>query len=189
MSSNASSISAGVVAAARTAWADGNPSSSITRVVAAAAARSACHAGFHAVTTFSSAHVASPSFSQRSSHQRMVTRLPSHWCEISCATRSAVSRLAATVASESISSPASFAKIAPVFSIAPPNAPGMATRSSFWNGYFTAKYLLKKPSECCAASSANRPCSCLPGSAQTRTGMLSVVAEMHWKLPTASATR
>ena len=35
---------------------------------------------------FAAIHEAKPSFSQRSSHQFMVTRLPNHWCAISCAT-------------------------------------------------------------------------------------------------------
>ncbi len=39
--------------------------------------------------TLYSIQLANPSLSQRSFHQRMVTRLPNHWCASSCATTTA----------------------------------------------------------------------------------------------------
>ena len=44
---------------------------------------------FHSGCSFSvvrdAIHEANPSFNHRSSHQRIVTRSPNHWCAISCA--------------------------------------------------------------------------------------------------------
>ena len=69
-----------------------------------------------------SIHDAKPSFSQRSSHQRIVTRSPNHWCAISCAAMANTPCAVGCVESAgSIRRARSKLKIAPQFSIAPKN--------------------------------------------------------------------
>ena len=89
-----------------------------------------------------SIQLAKPSLSQRSSHQRIVTRLPNHWCAISwAATVNTACRSLCVENPGSTSRNLSKVKIAPQFSIAPKNwlPPGEATLSSLGSGYGTAK--------------------------------------------------
>jgi hypothetical protein len=71
-----------------------------------------------------------------SSHHFIVTRLPNHWCAISCATTPAT---ALSVSTDAVASSASSSRsrnvIAPAFSIAPAAKSGMPMMSSLPNGY------------------------------------------------------
>ena len=90
------------------------------------------HSGFHSSTIWNAIQVANASFSQRSSHQAIVTRSPYHMCasswQITSATRffSGERRASAGRRSSSVSRK----NTAPAFSIAPASKSGTATRSS-----------------------------------------------------------
>src|ERR1043165_7514018 len=95
------------------------------------------HSGCRAAVALVDIQEAKPSFSQRSSHQAMVTRSPNHWCAISCAATSKIDCWrAGVVIAGSTSRMFSNEKIAPQFSIAPKNwlVPGPATLSSLGGG-------------------------------------------------------
>src|SRR3954452_22807372 len=91
---------------------------------------------FSVATTWAQwlAHSANDSFSQRSSHQVIVTRSPNHMCASSCSTVFArlsssewVVRLRKTYSSRRVTQPA--------FSIAPMLYSGTNAWSYLWNGY------------------------------------------------------
>ena len=69
---------------------------------------------------------ANDSFSQRSSHQRIVTRSPNHMCAISCATTVARSRRRSSVTFDR-NRKSSVNVTMPAFSIAPALKPGTKT--------------------------------------------------------------
>ena len=86
-------------------------------------------------------YVAKLSLSHRSFHHCIVTRLPNHWCAISCDMTSAM--YCFVLVDEvfgSYSSMASRNVMAPQFSMAPAAKSGIAIRSSFGRGYFIPKY-------------------------------------------------
>ena len=93
------------------------------------------HAGFRWSVALVPIHEAKPSLSQRLSHQAIVTRLPNHWCAISCAM---VAKTCCCAESElralSCSTAVSFEMMAPQFSIAPLKPPGTAIWSSLGSG-------------------------------------------------------
>ena len=76
--SNASSISAGVSTGVRIARVVASESPSIATSVSAASSTDVFHSGLRVASGRFSIQVANPSLSQRSSHQRIVTRLPNH---------------------------------------------------------------------------------------------------------------
>src|SRR5476649_2933238 len=109
---------------------------------AATDSSSECHSGCRRAVVRPSIHEAKPSLSHRSSHQRIVTRSPNHWCAISCATTRKATSLSRWVEMAGSSSIApSKVKIEPQFSIAEKNwlRPGAAMLSSFGSGYLTPK--------------------------------------------------
>ena len=70
----------------------------------------------------------------------MVTRSPNHWCAISCASTLKMPRRAASeLVAGWNSSRLSKKVMPPQFSMAPPNPPGTAIKSSLGSGYFTPK--------------------------------------------------
>ena len=88
--------------------------------------------------------MANDSFSQRSSHQRIVTRSPNHMWDNSCSKVSSrawyvagVARLRNTYSSRTVTQP--------TFSIAPPLYSGTKTWSYFPNGYGKSKCRSKTP--------------------------------------------
>ena len=113
-------------------------------VVSSTSSNSKCHSGFHAPTALVSIQLAKPSFSQMSSHHRMVTKSPNHWCAISCAITTATRLRSSTDAcwSSSWSSACRYV-MKPVFSIAPAEKSGKPIMSSFSKGYRMPKYWLK----------------------------------------------
>ncbi len=93
------------------------------------------HSGFQASTTWKAIQVAKASFSQRSSHQAIVTRSPYHMWASSWQITSATRLRSVSVARAGSSrSSVSRKKTAPAFSIAPASNSGTATRSSFSYG-------------------------------------------------------
>ena len=79
------------------------------------------------------------SFSHSSSHHPIVTRLPNHWCAISCAWTQNTFWRVASVLDGVTSSAWSLYVIAPQFSIPPLKPPGTAIDVSLGSGYFTPK--------------------------------------------------
>lgn len=108
------------------------------RLFSAGPVLSISHSGCSFAVVRASIQLAKPSLSHRSSHHAMVTRLPNHWCAISCAatvnTPCLVSMLATAGSSNNEYSKV---KIAPQFSMALKNwlRPGAAMLSSLGSGY------------------------------------------------------
>src|SRR5215813_6303311 len=103
-----------------------------------------CHSGWSTSAALYCIQLAKPSLSQRSFHQAVVTRLPNHWCAISCASSENTRRCVSIVLlAGSYSRPFSKNVMAPQCSIALELLLGSATRSSLGSGYFAAKYSLK----------------------------------------------
>ncbi|NUQ12655.1 MAG: DEAD/DEAH box helicase [Gemmatimonadaceae bacterium] len=174
----------------RTARAESSASSPITHPLSPSASSRAFISGRHASTTLVSIQVANPSFSQRSSHHSMVTRLPNQWCAISCATFSAMLRRAATEALCASSSTRSSRNVmSPAFSIAPNPNSGTARRSSFGYGYGRSKYSPRILTCAAAASSASSPSFALPRAVTIRIFTGAEAPSRTSNGPTASARR
>ena len=77
----------------------------------------------------------------------------------------------------------------PQFSMAPPNPPGTAIKSSLGSGYFTPKYSSYQASSLTAFSSAKRPCPPLPAVVTTPTVTPSDSAVMRSSSPAVSTNR
>ena len=109
--------------------------------MSAASSSSTCQSGRQAASGLFAIQVAKPSFSQMSSHHFIVTRLPNHWCAISCEMIAGDAACARRPRSSpgSTSSSRSRNVIAPAFSIAPAAKSGTPMMSSLPNGYLMPK--------------------------------------------------
>uniref|UniRef100_A0A182QGM6 USP domain-containing protein n=1 Tax=Anopheles farauti TaxID=69004 RepID=A0A182QGM6_9DIPT len=107
--------------ATETGWLDSSASNlKMSSAFETDSSSSECHSGWRKSTPRLATYVAKPSFSHRSVHQRIVTRLPNHWWASSCAMTDATRCLLLAVDTLGwYSSAVSRYVIKPQFSIAP----------------------------------------------------------------------
>mmetsp|Transcript_31672 Transcript_31672/g.77551 ORF Transcript_31672/g.77551 Transcript_31672/m.77551 type:complete len:205 (-) Transcript_31672:384-998(-) len=103
-----------------------------------------CHtlkSGYSASVAKCSMKLAKPSLSQMSAHQRMVVRLPNHWCASSCVTTIATRCFCCALAlASSMSRSTSRYVMRPQFSMAPMANSVQHSMSILGSGYACSKY-------------------------------------------------
>ena len=138
--------------------------------------RSVCASGCSWPWILLPIQVAKPSLSQMSSHQRIVTRSPNHWCASSCAlTPQKHWRWLHRRSSRRGTSGCRGRRSGPAFSIAPAQKSGAATLSSLSNGYGDAEVVLERAARSPACSPASTACGRPAPCAATPRSLIGVV--------------